>query len=242
MTRQLILIAGESGTGKSASLMNIRDPQRTFYLSTEANKPLPFPNKFKVPSATLSSPLQVIPLFKKLEEIDEIDTIVIDSITFLMDMYESQEVLKATDTRKAWGDYQQFFKTIMQEIVQNSTKNWVFIAHNTAELTNNGTYKYYVPVKGALKNQGLEAYYSLIVYTRRVTIDELESYPYDEDLLHITERDRMVGYKHVFQCEVTKDFANSRIRSPIGAFAPNQIFMDNDVQLLMDHLAKYYGE
>lgn len=129
----------------------------------------------------------------------------------------------------------------MQDVVAKSQKDWIFIAHNTAELQPDGTYKYYVPVKGALKGQGAEAYFSIIVYARRVKITELEALPYDENLLHITERDRLVGYKHVFQCEVTKEFANSRIRSPIGCFAPNQIFMDNDMQLLLDHLCRYYG-
>ena len=129
----------------------------------------------------------------------------------------------------------------MQDIVAKSGKNWIFIAHNIAELQNDGTYKYYVPVKGALKNQGAEAYFSIIVYARRAKITELEALPYDENLLNITERDRLVGYKHVFQCDVTKEFANSRIRSPIGCFDSKQIFMDNDTQLLLDHLNKYYG-
>ena len=80
---------------------------------------------------------------------------------------------------------------------------------------------------------------SNVVYTRRVNIKELEALPYDPNLLTITARDRAVGYKHVFQCEVTKDFANSKIRSPIGCFAENQIFMNNDCQMLLDHLAEY---
>ncbi len=63
---------------------------------------------------------------------------------------------------------------------------------------------------------------------------------YDESILHITPRDEAVGYKHVFQLDVTKDLADSRIRSPLGCFNPNQIFMDNDVQLLLDHLENFY--
>ena len=47
MSKLLVMIAGESGQGKSASLMNFRNPESVFYLGVEANKPLPFPDKFK---------------------------------------------------------------------------------------------------------------------------------------------------------------------------------------------------
>ena len=35
----LVMIAGESTGGKSASLMNLRNPEGVFYLNTEAMKP-----------------------------------------------------------------------------------------------------------------------------------------------------------------------------------------------------------
>lgn len=40
MAKLLVMIAGESGQGKSASLMNFRKPESVFYLGVEANKPL----------------------------------------------------------------------------------------------------------------------------------------------------------------------------------------------------------
>ena len=241
MARQLVLIAGTATAGKSASLMNMKDPEGVFYLGTEANKPLPFADKFKKLKSGLDNPNDVFQLFAQLEQMPEIHTIVIDSITFLMDMFESKNVLTSKNTMGAWSDYQQFFKKLMQDVVAKSTKNWIFIAHNTQELMPDGTYQYYVPVKGALKAQGLEAYFSIVVYARRVRINELEELPYDKNLLHITARDRAVGYKHVYQCEVNKEIANSRIRSPLGCFAENQIFMDNDLQMLLTHLDAYYG-
>lgn len=241
MARQLLMIAGQSAAGKSASLMNLRDPEGVFYLGTESNKPLPFADKFKKLTSGLNNPNDIFPLFAKVEEMKDIHTIVIDSITFLMDMFESKNVIGSKNTMQGWSDYQQFFKKLLQEVVAQSEKNWVFIAHNTQELMPDGTYQYYIPIKGALKGQGLEAYYSIVVYARRVRIEELEELPYDENLLHITARDRAVGYKHVFQCDVNKHMANSRIRAPLGCFAENQIFMDNDLQLLLDHLDRYYG-
>jgi ABC-type lipoprotein export system ATPase subunit len=39
---QLVLIAGESGSGKSASLINLPNHERVMYLNCEAGKKLPF--------------------------------------------------------------------------------------------------------------------------------------------------------------------------------------------------------
>ena len=43
----LVLVCGTSGTGKSASLMNIDRPEGVIYLNTESGKQLPFKSKFK---------------------------------------------------------------------------------------------------------------------------------------------------------------------------------------------------
>ena len=39
MSKLLVMVAGESGQGKSASLMKFRNPESVFYLGTESNKP-----------------------------------------------------------------------------------------------------------------------------------------------------------------------------------------------------------
>lgn len=237
----LVLIAGESASGKSSSLRNIRKSEGVFYLNTESGKPLPFPDIFKKLTGGLNNPNDIFPVFEKVENMEDVHTIVIDSLTFLLNMFETKNVLTATNTMKAWSDYQQFFNKLMQDVVANSKKNWIIIAHNLVEVKNNGEFRITVPVKGSLKNLGIEAYFSIVVYARRVTIKELTSLKYDPNLLHITAKDEALGYKHVFQCDVTKEFADSRIRAPIDCFNVDQIFMDNDTQILIDHLTKFYG-
>lgn len=59
---------------------------------------------------------------------EDVHTIVIDSLNYLMDMYESLHVLTATNTMQAWGEYTQFFKRLMQRHVASSSKNVIFIA------------------------------------------------------------------------------------------------------------------
>lgn len=96
---QLVLIAGSSATGKSASLRDIKNPEGVIYLGTEAGKRLPFACKFK--TLVVTDPHQVIQAITQAEQMPEIHTIIVDSLTFLMDMYESNYVLTSTNTMKA---------------------------------------------------------------------------------------------------------------------------------------------
>ena len=94
------------------------------------------------------------------------------------------------------------------------------------------------PVKGSLKNQGIEAYFSTVVSAKKVNLKELEAY--GSNLLNISEDDQELGYKHVFQCRLTKATVGERIRSPMGLFDRSQTYMDNDAQLLLEHLHRFY--
>lgn len=95
----LILVCGKSATGKSLSLRNLRNPESVMYLNCENNKGLPFNAKFK--QFTITEPEQVIEGFTAAETMPEIKTIVVDSLTFLMAMYESKRVLTSANTMKA---------------------------------------------------------------------------------------------------------------------------------------------
>lgn len=238
---QLILIVGFSATGKSASLRNIRKQDRWMYLGTESGKRLPFKNKFEV--YRITNPYEVMDGFDHATNgaPENYDGIVLDSVTFLMDMLETQYVVNAVNTQAAWGDFAQFFKTLMQNKVALFGKPVLVMAHVKEELDPVAQMmKTKVPIKGALKNNGVEAYFSSVVSTKKMTIKQLEGYA--SDLLTITEEERDLGYKHVFQTRPTKETTGETIRSPIGMFTKAQTFMDNDAQLLLDHVTKFYAE
>lgn len=78
-----------------------------------------------------------------------------------------------------------------------------------------------------------------MVSTKKIELKELADQ--DPSLLHISLQDEALGYKHVFQTQLTKATVGERIRSPMGMFAPNQTYMDNDAQLLLDHLHEFYS-
>lgn len=239
MNEQLVLISGESSSGKSASLRNIPNQPRWMYLNCEAGKRLPFKNDFK--TFKIVDPYQVYEGFDHATtNPKDWDGIIIDTATFLMDMFESVYIVGAADTQKGWQNYAQFFKNLMQDKVVNFGKPVIILGHTKSELNETThTMQTAVPVKGSLKNNGIEAYFSTVVSTKKVGLRELEEY--GSDLLTVTDDDRIVGYKHVFQTRPTKATVGERIRSPMGLFTPKQTFMDNDAQLLLDHLRKFYA-
>lgn len=236
---QLILVGGFSATGKSASLRNLRNQERWMYLNTEAGKRLPFKNKFQV--FRIDEPYQVHEAFDyATNNPGSFDGIILDSLTFLMDMYETQYVLNSANTMKAWGDYGQFFKVLMQEKVTRFAKPTIITAHVREDLDEKAMeMKTSVPIKGALKNNGIEAYFSTVVAAKKVSIKDLTDY--SSDLLKITDEDKELGYKHVFQTRPTKNTIGERVRSPMGLFSKAQTYTDNDVQVLLDHLHRFYA-
>jgi len=235
---QLVLIAGESGTGKSASLRNIQDQKDWLYLGTEAGKKLPFQNKFD--RYVITDPEQVNEAFDFANtELPMCKGIILDSLTFLMDMYETQYVIGSSNTMQGWSNYAQFFKVLMQQKVPTFAKPTIIIAHTRTDLDEQTmSMKTSVPIKGSIKNQGVEAYFTTVVAVKKVPIKELEKY--QSDLLTITDEDRELKYKHVFQTRITANTTNERIRSPMGLFTKDQTYMDNDAQLLLNHLNNFY--
>ena len=234
----LILLGGKSATGKSASLMGLTNPEGVLYLNCEAGKRLPFKAKFK--QFTITDPLQVYEAFTEAENMEGVHTIVVDSLTYLLDMYESVYVLNSTNGMKAWGDFAQYFKTLMQQYVAKSTKNIIFTAH-TADTLNESEMlmETKIPVKGSLKNNGIESYFSAIIASKKVNIKTLKDY--SSELLTITPEEEVLGFKYVFQCKLTKDTVNERLRSPLGLFETKETFIDNNMQAVLNRLHDYYS-
>lgn len=197
LNTQLVLISGMSATGKSASLRNLRSQEKWFYCSCEAGKSLPCKNSFK--NLKIEDPYQVFEAFDYgIEHPDECNGIILDSLTFLMDMFESQYVLGSSNTMKSWSDYGQFFKKLMQDKVLKFGKPTLILAH-TQEFIDDRTLetKAYVPIKGSLKANGVESFFTTVVSTKKVSLKDLESYK--NDMLHITEDEELLGFKYVYQ-------------------------------------------
>lgn len=237
MNDNLVLIEGKSASGKSASLMNLKDPTGVIYLNCENNKKLPFKSQFM--EKTVVDPYQIYEAFDYAETNSDVHTIVIDTLTYLMDMFETMYVVTATNTMQAWGDYAQFFKRMMSQYVANSTKNVIFLAHssdvfNEKEMVTETMVK----IKGSVMNQGVESYFSTVIASKKIPVGRLTDV--ESDLLDITPDDEALGFKYCFQTKLTKDTVNERLRSSLGLWGAKETYIDNDVQKVIDRLHDYY--
>ena len=238
MNDHLVLIGGKSAAGKSAALMQLQHPEGVMYLNCENGKKLPFKSHFK--EFTITDPLQVYEAFDAAETMPEVHTIVVDTVTYLMDMYENLYVLNSANSMKAWGEYGQYLKRLMQQYVAKSTKNVIFLAH-TSDILNETDMimETMVKVKGSIMNVGVESFFSTVISCKKMPLSKLKNY--SSPLLNITPEEEMLGFKYVFQTRLTKETVNERMRSSLGMWTTNETYIDNNVQLVLDRLHQYYA-
>jgi len=232
----VVLICGESKSGKSASMRNLKN---VLVANCEAGKSLPFKaDNFK--NLTITNPKQMEQFFNHYSDSDEYDLAVVDGMNYLFDMYESIFILPAADSRGEWGGYKEYIKNMMQQDVAALTKPIVFLAHayslynETAMVMETS-----VPVSGATKKNGIESYFTSVIMAKKLPISALEGY--ENDLLIITDRERKLEYKHVFQTMVTVDTVNTRISTPMGMFTDEETYIDNDIAVLLKRMDEYYA-
>ena len=219
--------------------MGIDKPEGVMYLNCENGKKLPFKTKFK--ELIVIDPMQVYQAFEEAEKMKDVHTIVIDTLTYLMDMYESTKVLNSTNTMQAWGQYAQYMKQLMSQVVAKSTKNVVFLAHtsdvlNESEMINETIVK----VKGSLMNQGIESFFTTVISTKKMALTKLEDKVAKSPLYTITPEDKANGFKYVYQTRLTKETVNERIRAPMGMWSRNETYIDNNLQNVINRLHEYY--
>lgn len=238
MNDHLVLIGGKSAAGKSAALMQLQHPEGVMYLNCENGKKLPFKSHFK--EFTITDPLQVYEAFDAAETMPEVHTIVVDTVTYLMDMYENLYVLNSANSMKSWGEYGQYLKRLMQQYVAKSTKNVIFLAH-TSDILNETDMimETMVKVKGSIMNVGVESFFSTVISCKKMPLSKLKNY--SSPLLNITPEEEMLGFKYVFQTRLTKETVNERMRSSLGMWTTQETYIDNNVQLVLDRLHQYYA-
>lgn len=235
--KRLVLIVGFPGSGKTASLRDLEDQEGVLFLNCESGKDIPFKNKFQ--EEIITDPYDVLELIAEAEDNPKMHTVVIDSLTMMMEMFESVHIVGAKDSRAEWGNYNQFFKELMQQYVAPSRLRFIFTAHIDSELNEeSGLKEVYVPVKGALKRNGVEAYFSVIVAAVKMPLKKLKGY--ENALLDITPREEKLGFKHVYQTQTTKDSLGDRLRGPFDMWEIEETYIDNNGQNLLNVLDDYY--
>jgi len=238
MNNKIALIMGPPASGKTASLRNIKEPEGVVYFNFDG-KGLPFKSGFK--EVFIEDVADVFDYINEVKDVDKIHTIIIDTITFMMDQYETQYVVNSTNTMKGWGNYGQFYKQVMHKL-KASGKNVIVLAHEKKVMNEEEmVLETKVPVKGAVGNLGVEADFEVVLSAKKIPLKKLE-YLGKSELLKPEPTDEIYGFKYVFQTMLDKDTLNEKMRSPMGMWKyPEEKYINNDVQLVIDRLNDYIG-
>ena len=234
--KNIVLIMGKPNTGKSTSLMRLINQNKMVYLNTDL-KELPFKSSF-LKSVDVADAFDVLSYITEIEQNEKVEGAVLDTLTFLMSMFERQYVNNSPNTQKAWGDYGNFYRNLIHAIKAGS-KDYAILAHEDSFLNEQSMQmETRIPLKGSVAKIGVEADFTTILATKQMPIKKLEGH--ENDLLHITEDEREDGFKYVFATRVTKESVGEKMRSAMGLWNRKELYIDNDLNQVFHRLKEYY--
>ncbi len=209
------------------------------YINTDL-KPVPFRiPKGGMKTIDISDPEDIHDAIEQLEGMDAIHSVLLDTMTYLMEQFETQYVQTDEDTRAAWGKYSNFYRTFMHEI-KAGTKNYIILAHETEDYNEKTkTLNTRVPVKGAVGRIGVEADFTTIIGTKKMDVDDLVDI--NNDLFTITKKEAALGIKYVFQTFLTRETLHEKIRSHMDLWDESELYIDNNMKNVIDRIETYYN-
>lgn len=207
-----ILIIGESGSGKTASLRNFKKGE--VYVFEVAGKELPFRNDFDkfVKQRATYDDIKKLTLALAAKDPKACKTFVIDDSQYLM-AFESFARAKENGYSKN-VDLARNFKDIIDFVITQLPRDWtVYFLHHIAVDETTGV-RHAKTLGKMLDNQlTVEGMFTMVLMTN------------------------VVQGKYTF---ITHNLdGTSTVKSPIGMFADNEI--DNDLKLVDSAVRKYYG-
>ena len=239
MNKNVIMIMGKPNSGKSTSLRNM--PQGDMVYLNADLKAVPFKDRFML-NVEIADAKDVLDYIDEIEQNGDVKGAALDTISFLMAMYERQYVTPYAGTKtgqSAWGDYGNFYRDFIHRI-KSGSKSYVIMAHEDSTVNETTMmWESKVPVKGAVGRTGVEADFTTILSAKQMPLSKLKGY--ENDLLHITDEEKEDGVKYVFQTRINKDTTGEKMRAGMGLWNRNELFIDNDVTLVFDRLNEFYS-
>lgn len=238
--KNIVLIMGPPSSGKSTSLMQLTNQSEMVYLNTDL-KELPFKDNF-LSNVEVADAMDVLSYIPQIEENPAVNGVVLDTVTFLMNMYERQYVSTAVNTQQAWGSYANFYREFIHAIKAGS-KNYAILAHEETSLNEkNMQMETKVPVKGAVGRIGVEADFTTILSAKQMPISKVEQFVCPENkLLTISDDEREDGFKYVFQTRCIGDSMGEKMRSAMGLWHRKELYINNDLNAVFARLNEYYA-
>ena len=94
-------------------------------------------------------------------------------------------------------------------------------------------------MKGSTDTDGLEAYFTTVMGATVMTLEGEQELP-NNPWFTVTDREKKKKKKHVFQTEASPSQPKSKLRCPDFMFE-DELYIDNDAQLVMDKIIEYFG-
>lgn len=203
------LLVSQSGKGKTYSFRNL-NPETTGFINTE-NKPLPFKNRFKFHARPLKFP-GALQALKDYSANPEIDVIVIDSLSAVMEMLleECRANYRGFDI---WSNYNQRIGEYIKLIKQAPKE--VFVTAHYETLNLEGDQEKRVKVKGKEWEGVIEKEFTLVLYADAKFKESTADYFF-----------RLAGEGLSAKC-------------PPGIFGEGTIKIQNDCQFILDKLRDF---
>ena len=217
--KKMILIVGGTGTGKTTSLRNL-DKSKTAYIDFDRKAIKAFRDMDTFREwVKIDYTDHLLPGLAGLEADPECDTIIIDTLSFALDMFVAQHVDTAADSRAAWGDYKRWYKEVIH-LAKSSSKTYIFLTHDKSVFNEAAMEtKTVAYAQGSIAGM-IEADFALVAYAHKY-VDETTGLP-----------------AFGFLVGPTKDTIALSAKSPMGMF-DTPLIPDNDVNILIKAADEY---
>ena len=218
-----LLIVGETGTGKSTSMRNL-PLEKTIWINTE-KKLLPFKGANKLyKNVNLKTVDEMLSGMAWIEEQEDVEYVVLDSFTMLMDMFYMEKIATADPkrTQQAWGEYKTYGMNVL-EAMKQSKKFYIVTAQEKDTTDQFGIVDgNYASCQGSLFKL-VEGHFTIVAFTNVVT-----------------EKDKDPEYGFVLG--KTKKRALVSAKAPFDFLDGQKELHDNDVMPIINEIKEYTGE
>ena len=213
-----IMILGDSGTGKSASLRNL-DRKKSVLLNV-LGKPLPFKGGNEFHSVTNDDPKSLNGLLVRLNDRKDKQVVVVDDFQYVMANMWMKSLLEPRTKDSEFTKYKEigYHAWTLIRTAQNVLRKDMmvfFLAHTDVDI--NGKTRCKTIGKMLDEKINLEGMFTIVLNT-------------------FVHQDRPVSERYCFQ---TQNNGCNTTKSPMGMFDSEEI--SNDLQIVVNSIQSYYG-